>query len=180
MAADALSEHLRPATGADAPAVARLAVAGFETWRRFAPSGWSPPAPAEELHAVRSTLAEPTVWARLVEDEHGLAGHVIWLAACATRWPTDEAGLAHLWQIFLRQDLWGSGLATVLHDAALAAAARAGYATIRLNTAAGHARGRRFYEREGWVPDGEPFDDEAFGMTLVWYRRALRQTDLSQ
>jgi hypothetical protein len=44
---------------------------------------------------------------------------------------------------------------------------------MRLHTPAEHARARRFYEREGWTLRGEPFDDDAFGMTIAEYRREL-------
>jgi hypothetical protein len=43
---------------------------------------------------------------------------------------------------------------------------------IRPFVAAGRQRARRFYEREGWVAAGEPFDDRGFGMPVVEYGRA--------
>ncbi len=118
-------------------------------------------------------LAAPTTWCRLAEDELGLAGHCGWHPARTGRLPTDEPGLAHFWQLFLRRDWWGSGLAATLQAAGLDAAARAGYETIRLVTPADHARGRRFYEREGWSASSAPRLDEGFGLVLLEYRRAL-------
>jgi GNAT superfamily N-acetyltransferase len=85
----------------------------------------------------------------------------------------DDPGLAHFWQLFVRQDWWGSGLATRLHADALRSAVQRGFTTMRLHTPAGHGRTRRFYEREKWTVAGDPFHDEAFGMTLVEYRREL-------
>ena len=70
------------------------------------------------------------------------------------------------------EDRWGSGLAARLQAAGLEAAAQHGFTSIRLFTPSGHARGRRFYEREGWTLYGE-FDDEVFGMPIAEYRRRL-------
>ncbi len=39
--------------------------------------------------------------------------------------------------------------------------------------AAGQARARRFYEREGWVPVSDPFDDPIPGLTMIEYRYTL-------
>jgi hypothetical protein len=39
--------------------------------------------------------------------------------------------------------------------------------------AAGQARARRFYEREGWLPAGDPFDDPTPGLTMIEYRYRL-------
>lgn len=165
--------NFRQATLADAPHIAELVVAGFTTYKAFAAPGWSPPTFERELAEVAEILAEPSAWCRLAEDELGLAGHVGWHAAAVGPRRIDEPGLAHLWQLFLRRDRWGSGLAATLQAASLEAAARDGYETIRLLTPAAHARGRRFYEREGWTLQGKPFEDESFGMPLVEYRRAL-------
>jgi predicted GNAT family N-acyltransferase len=43
---------------------------------------------------------------------------------------------------------------------------------MRLFTPEGQARARRFYEREGWVQYGEPFE-AGLGIPLVEYRREL-------
>ena len=163
----------RQASPADAPRIAELVVAGFQTYRAFAPPDWSPPTVEQEVRAVAAILAEPSAWCRLAEDERGLAGHVGFHAAAVGRRPNDEPGLAHFWQLFLRRDQWGGGLAATLHAAALEAAALHGYETIRLVTPAGYGRGRRFYEREGWSLHAQPLDDDAFGIALVEYRRTL-------
>ena len=173
--------EFRQGTPADAPRIAELVVAGFQTYREFTPPSWSPPTVEQETGSIAAILAEPSAWCRLAEDDLGLAGHIGWHPASVGRRPCDEPGLVHFWQLFLRRDWWGSGLATTLQDAGLDAAARQGYETIRLVTPAGHARGRRFYEREGWTVHGEPAHDEAFGIALVEYRRTLskRETGLS-
>jgi hypothetical protein len=56
----------------------------------------------------------------------------------------------------------------------LVAESGSGLVGQRLFVAAGHARARRFYEREGWLPAGEPFADPTWGLTFVEYRYGLR------
>jgi GNAT superfamily N-acetyltransferase len=163
----------RQATPRDAPRVAALVIEGFETYRAFAPRGWSAPALAHESRRTAATLAKPGAWCRLADDGSRLAGHVGWLTAADSRWLADDAGVAHFWQLFVRHDWWGSGLAGRLHAAALDAAAQREITTMRLRTPADHGRARRFYEREGWTVAGEPSHDEAFGMAIVEYRRDL-------
>ena len=157
----------------DAPQIAELVVGGFETYRAFAPAGWDPPPLAHETATVAAALAKPGTWCRIAEDGAELVGHVGFLAAQDARVPLEEPGFAHFWQLFVRQDWWGSGLAKHLHEAALAAALQRGHTGLRLFTPAGHARGRRFYEREGWTLHGEPLYNEAFEMLLAEYRRSI-------
>jgi GNAT superfamily N-acetyltransferase len=165
--------EFRPATARDAPRIAELVVEGFSTYTAFAPEGWSPTSLEDEIAYVEATLAHASAWCRVAEDGSGLAGHCGWLAASEARVVSDEPGLVHFWQLFVRRDRWGSGLAATLQAAAIEAAREQRYSALRLFTPAGHGRGRRFYEREGWTLSREPFDDERFGMPLVEYRRTL-------
>jgi GNAT superfamily N-acetyltransferase len=161
----------RAGTPGDAPQIAPLVYAGFESYRPFADPGWEPPTLEGERDRIAATLARPTVWCRLAHDGAELVGHVGWYPAADSRIPSDEPGLLHFWQLFIARDWWGSGLATRLHDESMVAAAEQGYAALRLWTPADHARGRRFYEREGWTLSRERFEDPVFGMDCVEYRR---------
>jgi predicted GNAT family N-acyltransferase len=67
----------------------------------------------------------------------------------------------------------GAEPASDLHRAALAAAGARGFTELRLFVAAGQARARRFYEREGWLAAGDPFDDPVPGLTMIEYRCTL-------
>jgi len=164
----------RQAVADDAPRLAGLAVAGFETYRSFGPAGWRPPTVAEEVERVRATLAKPSIWCRVADDGAGLAGHAGFMASEHARFPERPPELAHLWQLFIRRDWWGGGLAAVLLAAAVVAAAEREFEVMRLFTPAGQARARRFYEREGWTQRGGPQHAPAFGMAVVEYRRVLR------
>ena len=60
---------------------------------------------------------------------------------------------------------------------AVEAAGAPGFTQLRLFVAAGQARARRFYEREGWLPVSEPFDDPSPGLTMIEYRHRLRDDE---
>ena len=170
----AVSElSFRRGTVDDAARVTALAVEGFDVYRAFAPPGWSGPSREEEEPRVATALARASTWCEIAEDATALVGHVAWLPAAEARKPVDDPATAHLWQLFVRRDWWGTGLATRLHAAGLRAAAERAFTTMRLWTPAAHGRARRFYEREGWRLHGAPFDDAAFGMQLAEYRREL-------
>jgi len=140
----------RRATRADAPRMAALVAEGWETYRAFGPPGWEPPTAEDETAFAERVLAMPSGWGLLAEDGSAqLAGHVGWHAGSDGRRPADEPGLAHLWQLFVRRDWWGSGLAAKLQAAGLQAAVDSGFQTIRLFTPADHGRGRRSMSARG-------------------------------
>jgi GNAT superfamily N-acetyltransferase len=163
----------RQPTPADAPQVAELAVEGFATYRAFAPAQWQVPSHDDALERSQVALGHPSTWGMLAEEGSRLRGHVVLFAAADSRVPSDDPALAHLWQLFVAQAWWGSGLAARLMSAAVEAAARHGFERMRLWTPGEHGRARRFYEREGWTAAGESVHDPAFGMATIEYHRDL-------
>jgi GNAT superfamily N-acetyltransferase len=161
---------LREAEPTDAEALAANVHEGFESYRAFAPRDWTPPSLAGELALLQQGLASDDVWCLLAEAGGELAGHVAIRAAESAPRGAREPGVAHLWQLFLRPAWHGSGLALELHDAAVREAGKRGFKMMRLYAAAGQARARRFYEREGWVASGPPTDLPGFRMPVVEYR----------
>jgi GNAT superfamily N-acetyltransferase len=164
---------LRPATATDAEQLARAVADAFAAYREFAPPDWRPPSFEQELQLLQQGLARSDVWVLLAEDEGRLAGHVGIRSAATATFSSDEPGLAHFWQLFVDPAWHGSGLARVLHDEALTEARERGFRAIRLFAAAGQARARRFYEREGWIATGPAFMLDGFGLETVEYRREL-------
>jgi GNAT superfamily N-acetyltransferase len=164
---------LRLATPSDAEELARSVGEGFAGYRVFAPTGWEPPAEVSDPKPIADRLRDPEAWAVLAERGGEVAGHASFVPGRTSRWGSVDEGLAHLWQLFVREPYWGSGLATALHGEAVAEAVRRGFTSIRLYTPAGQARARRFYEREGWSVHGEPFLSQDLGLELVEYRRPL-------
>jgi GNAT superfamily N-acetyltransferase len=167
---------IRRATPSDADALAQTVAEGFASYREFAPPGWTPPDRLEFALGIAVRLRRPNMTGWIAEDEAGAAaGHVTYLPAAESRDPVDDPRLAHLEQLFVRPAHWGSGIAARLLAVAVADATESGYATMRLATPVDHLRARRFYEREGWAPHGEPFSGDAIGLRLLEYRLALRE-----
>jgi GNAT superfamily N-acetyltransferase len=165
----------RPATPGDAAAIAALAADSIRAYTWFAPAGWvGPDEDAErELREYLARLLGETAWGFVAEDGDGLAGVVTLLPASEARVRDPDPSLVHLWQLFVAEPYWGSGVAVRLHADALASAAARGFTSARLFTPAGQTRSRRFYEREGWSTVADAFFDEFIGFEVVEYRRPL-------
>jgi GNAT superfamily N-acetyltransferase len=163
----------RIAVPEDAGEIALTVALAFQRYSEIAPAGWAPP--PMEPEAIRVRLRSPDVWCQVAEDGGRMAGHVALMpAALHASYPVDDPSLAQLWQLFVRQEHWGSGIATKLHDGVVAEARARGYSSFRLYTPAAQRRARSFYEREGWRAVGEAFAEPAFvGMELIEYRRPL-------
>jgi GNAT superfamily N-acetyltransferase len=163
----------RDATPADAEALARTVIDGFELYRAFAPAGWEPPPLASELDLAVRLLPDPRVWTRVAEEDGRIVGQISILPATMAGQPADEPGLAHLRNLFVDREHWGTGVAVTLLRAGAHEARTRGFTAMRLFTPAGQARARRFYEREGWRAVGGTFRVPALGLDLVEYRNAL-------
>lgn len=155
---------IRAVEPGDAAAVAQLVQAGFETYRSFAPAHWDPP--PQQVSGYRERIAREGSWGLLAEERGRLAGHVAFE-------PSGFPGLAHLWNLFVAEPHWGSGLAATLHGRAVAAAAGLGYGEMRLYVPELQARARRFYEREGWCHERGGVTEVQIGLDLVELRREL-------
>jgi GNAT superfamily N-acetyltransferase len=166
---------LRPATPADAPAIAALAVASVRAYVWFTPEGWEPPGEEAESQLAGELVRRlgTNAWGFVADDGDALAGVVTLLPAADANRPEPDPALVHLWQLFVAEPHWGTGVAVRLHADAIASAAASGFATARLFTPADQTRSRRFYEREGWVSVGDRFFDERIGFDVVEYRRPL-------
>jgi GNAT superfamily N-acetyltransferase len=164
--------RIRPARDADAEAIAAIVIEGDETLAEFAPPEWQPPSYEAELRHARDGIAMTERWIAVAEVDGEIAGYAAVVAAALTRAPVNDPALAHLGRLFVRPPHWGTGVATALHAAAIAAASDQGFAVIRLFTPTWHRRARRFYEREGWQAVADLPENE-LGMPLTEYRREL-------
>jgi hypothetical protein len=65
----------RVPTPADVPRIAALVADGFDTYRSFAPSGWTPPPAEEHERYLAVRLWDPDTWATLAETDASLYTH---------------------------------------------------------------------------------------------------------
>ncbi len=114
---------------------------GFETYVRFAPAGWQPPEDRGARERTVERLADPGTWALIALSAGEPVGHISFVAAserppAAGHWRGRPlvAGLAHLWQLFVRPPWWGTGVAATLHDTAVGEMARQRFNEARLYT----------------------------------------------
>ncbi len=158
----------------DAAALAAVLIEGFESYRAWAPEGWSPVAGHGVARQIAERLAEPDYWCLLAEADGQAVGYVV-IRQSRT---LDEQrvplpGVAHLWHLFVRTAWWGSGLASRLLSEAMTEAARRGYSGALLWTPRDNARSRAFYRREGWRETGRERYGADIDLDLVEYGRCL-------
>ncbi|MBW3607788.1 MAG: GNAT family N-acetyltransferase [Actinobacteria bacterium] len=159
---------IRPATTADLGTIADSLVAGLSTYHSWTPVGWNPPARAEMLIGLLQRFPRDGSWAHVAFEGSQPAGHI------SLRPDRDEAGeqrpdVALLTQLFVREEYWGSGLATQLNALGRADMMERGFSSGRLLVARGHRRARAFYEREGWRATGEYETSGELGLELAEY-----------
>jgi GNAT superfamily N-acetyltransferase len=171
----------RPGGPVDIEPIERHVQAGFDSYAEFAPSGWTPPRVEHERARTLELLAAPSTWVLIASSSIGSAGHV---AFCPAReGAIDEPDsdwrkrpvlprLAHLWQLFVLPEWWGTTVAAQLHDAAREMMVARGMSQARLYTPAAHRRARRFYERRGWRAEDQRWN-EGLQLDLVDYRLEL-------
>lgn len=160
----------RPATLADAPA---LAVLGAETFVAAFGHLYTPQdlenflAQVHEPAAVAAEIAGDSCTHRLVEDEGRL------VAFCKLRYPShyvahsDAANPIELGQLYALPDFTGKGIGAQLMDWALGVAHERGHDAVLLSVYSENFGAQRFYQRYGFgkIADitfqvGDHFDPE--------------------
>jgi GNAT superfamily N-acetyltransferase len=165
--------EFRAITRADIDEAAALVADSFAGYRAFAPAGWQPPHVSEQVRGLQGWIEYPDFWGELACESGALAGHATSIPAMRhSSRAVQDPTLAHLGHLFVKPRYWGSGAATQLLAHATGAAAESGFTTMRLFVAAGQARARQFYAREGFTAAGKPFDF-GFGLPMLEYRRQL-------
>ncbi len=165
---------LRRARASDAPGIAAVCAAGFETYRSFAPPGWEPPADVGDAEQVQDRMRREDAFTIVAEGREAVVGAAMLAAARTGRDGPVIEGLAHVSLLFVAEAFWGTGLAAALLGGLVDEMRARGYPEARLYTPAGQHRARRFYVREGWteVPLALPGPPE-LGLDIVELRRRL-------
>jgi len=180
--------------------IAALVAACDETYRAWAPPGWTPPPPGRELDRWRGRITDGTWWTRIaVEASDGEArgessGRVVGLvcftqavvqrtlpappAQLPIRPPRDVLtlepipGRAHVSAVFTHPDRWREGIAAGLLGLAEEAMRAEGYREVQLWTPR-DAPARRFYEATGWRHDGREQWLAELALPIVAYVKSL-------
>ena len=152
----------------------RFVLGAIDSYREWAP-GWRPtPPPPERRQALDGLYDdEQRAWGLLAFAGEEIVGLISLSTTTGADARVPDPGTVYLWQMFVRPDHQGTGLAGALLDRLLEEARRRGYERIVLWTPAGAAQARRFYEREGFELTGEEDPDSSFGLPLVQYGRGL-------
>ena len=121
--------------------------------------------------AIGQTATEPSREVRIWVVEE--AGQVVGLATtrpCPD--PDVPAGTGELHSIYLAPESWSRGLGARLLDVAVADLRERGCMPLVLWVIESNSRGRRFYERTGWTPDGgrQPIDFDGVLVDEIRYR----------
>ncbi len=163
---------IRPATSADAAAVARVQVDSWDGTYR----GLIPDQVIDALTPERRTdqwerfLANPAGRTLLVAEHDGVVG-------MASLGPArGEAGdVGEIYAIYVTPDHWDHGHGRDLIVEAERLLAAAGHTSAVLWVLVGNDRGIGFYEKAGWQPDGHTRIEVMFDESLseVRYRRDL-------
>jgi GNAT superfamily N-acetyltransferase len=161
--------QVRIAVGADAEAVERIRVRGWQTAYRHV-------FPAEALDRLhpdwsrwqRQIETPPTGWTVLVAEEDG---RLLGFAAVGPSRDGTQGG--ELYAIYVDPDSWSTGVGRALIERAEERLAD-DYDEATLWVLDDNPRARRFYERAGWTPDGTQKHEERLGVSALevrYYKR---------
>ena len=166
---------LRPAEPEDANTVARVHVRSWQAaYRSLLPDDYLDNlSPEDRAQAYDFTSREPLKPQTLVASEDGL------ILGFATTMPSRESDLkvyGELCALYVDPDHWGRGVGVALVSAARANLFGLGFRKAVLWILAGNLRAHRFYQRDGWAPDGVRKTDSIWGVTVdeLRYQRVLR------
>jgi GNAT superfamily N-acetyltransferase len=81
--------------------------------------------------------------------------------------------VGHLARLYVLPECWGSGVGRLLYNAAIEWLRSSGFLQLTLWVLEANTRGRRWYERRGWVQDGRELVWEKLGVREVGYRLEL-------
>jgi GNAT superfamily N-acetyltransferase len=166
---------LRPAEPADAMPVARVHVRAWQVaYRNLLPDDYLASLKPED-RAARYTFGgtdpRQPMTTVAVDDAGTVRGFV---TTCAAR-DADVPGHGEVAAIHVDPDWWGRGLGKALLASARAHLCDAGFRRAILWVLVGNVRAERFYEQDGWSPDGTRRMDLVWGVQVndQRYRREL-------
>jgi len=165
---------LRPAESEDAIAVARVHVRSWQTaYRTLLPDDYLDQLrPEDRAQKYDFANVDPLKPQMIVAVEEGL------IQGFATTAPSRESDLpdhGELYALYVDPERWGQGIGIALVSAARARLFGLGFRNAILWVLVGNVRAERFYQIDGWTPDGLRRTDVVWGATVdeVRYQRGL-------
>lgn len=160
--------ELREATRQDLSMIADTLTLGFESYRRWAPPGWTAPTRSAMLLGLLHRFQRDGSWCFVAFHGDAPAGHVTVRPEQGAD-GAQSVAVARLTHLFVREPYWGSGLARRLHALAVTSMRERGFSSARLWTPVGQLRARAFYERRDWRETGGRDPDNELGLELLEY-----------
>lgn len=167
--------QIRPAKPGDEMAVARVHVRSWQVaYRTLLPDDYlnqlRPEDRADKYDFVSLDPAKPHT---ILADGNGV---IHGFATTAPSRDQDLAGHAELYALYVDPEQWNRGIGAALVSAARDRLAALGFQNALLWVLAGNARAERFYQIDGWTPDGNRRTDTVWGITVneARYLRDLR------
>ncbi len=172
--------NVRIANGADAEAVERIRIRGWQAAYRHV-------FPAEELDRLvvdparwrRQIERPPTGWTVFVAEDDRDEGRIVGFVAVGPSRDGTPGG--EVYAIYVDPDSWSTGVGRALIERAEARLAD-DYDEATLWVLDDNARARRFYEQAGWKPDGRSKLEERLGVSALevrYYKRLSKSTSRS-
>jgi GNAT superfamily N-acetyltransferase len=165
---------LRPAEPEDALAVARVHVRSWQAaYRTLLPHEYLDQLrPEDRASKYDFASRDPQKPSTIVATGEGL---VYGFVTTAPSRATDLTGCGELYALYVDPEQWGQGIGVALVSAARAGLFEPGFRKAFLWVRAGNLRAERFYQIDGWVPDGLRRTDSVWDITVdeIRYQRGL-------
>ena len=165
---------LRPADPNDAIAVARVHVRSWQVaYRTLLPEDYlNQLRPEDRAQRYDFASQDPRKPWTVVAVENGL------IRGFATIMPSRDSDLPNhgeLCALYVDPEQWGRGIGVSLMSAARARLSSLGFENALLWVLENNVRAERFYQIDGWAPDGLSRTDTLWGVTVneVRYQRRL-------
>jgi GNAT superfamily N-acetyltransferase len=165
---------LRPAEPSDAMAVARVHVRSWQAaYRTLLPDDYLDQLrPEDRAQQYDFASLDPRKPRTIVAVGEGS------ICGFATTAPSRDADLpdhGELYALYVDPEMWGRGIGVALLSEARTQLVRAGFRNAVLWVLTGNLRAERFYQINGWAPDGRCRTDVVWGATVdeVRYVREL-------
>jgi GNAT superfamily N-acetyltransferase len=165
---------IRLAEPADAMAVARVHVRSWQVaYRSLIPDDYLDSLrPEDRAQRYDFATRDPAKPRTIIAIEDGL------IRGFATTMPSRDADLpdyGELAALYVDPEQWGRGSGVALISAARAQLIERDFENALLWVLVGNARAERFYQIDGWAPDGMRRTDSTRGVVLndIRYRRKL-------